>query len=196
MTRHRILSSLIAMIILAAVVAVVYLEESGQSTAVSATSATSTPATTTTIPPTTVPPTTVPPTTMPPTTTIPPTTLPPTTTIPRTTLPPTTTIPPTTVPPPERGTVAVVVSSGSTAGERVGPTVYLLGVTGWSNIRGLNGSTPLTDGTVYFVDGLRNAAELLAVDLGLPATATAPIDDAPPVAGLADAQLLAYLGGS
>ena len=112
-----------------------------------------------------------------------------------TTLPPTT-LPPTTLPPPERGTVAVVVSSGSAAGERVAPATFLLSAAGWINIRGLNGPTPSTDSVVYYVDGLQNAAELMAVDLSLPVTATAPIVDAPPVAGLADAQLLVYLGSA
>ena len=36
---------------------------------------------------------------------------------------------------------------------------------------------------------------MMALDLSLPATAIAPVAEAPPVPGVADAQLLVYLGG-
>lgn len=177
MTRHLILYALIALIVVSVVGAVFYLESTNASSAATTTTSTSTTTTSTTT-----------------TTTLPPTTLPPTTLAPTTLA--LTTLPPTTLPPPERGTVAVVVSSGSAAGERVAPATFLLSAAGWINIRGLNGPTPSTDSVVYYVDGLQNAAELMAVDLSLPVTATAPIVDAPPVAGLADAQLLVYLGSA
>lgn len=110
-----------------------------------------------------------------------------------TTLPPTT-LPPTTLPPPERSTVAVVVSSGSTEGFRVRPTAAVLAEVGWTNIRDLNGSIPLPATTIYYADGFRGSAEQLALDASLPISSIAPFADAPPVAGLGDAQLLFYLG--
>jgi len=50
--------------------------------------------------------------------------------------------------------------------------------------------------TVFYVEGLQAAAELLAVDASLPNTSIAPMPEAPPVAGLANAQLLLYFGGT
>jgi len=105
-------------------------------------------------------------------------------------------LPPTTLPPPERALVPVVVSSGPSNGDRLAPGAFLLGSVGWSDIRPLNGSVPLTQTTVFYVDGLQASAELLAVDGGLAVTSIAPMADAPPVAGLANAQLLFYLGGA
>jgi len=170
MTRHRILTALVAVIAVVVVAAVIYLETSSSSSA-AATTTTSTTTTSTTTP--TLPPTTLPPTTLPPTT-----------------------LPPTTLPPPERALVPVVVSSGPSNGDRLAPGAFLLGSVGWSDIRPLNGSVPLTQTTVFYVDGLQASAELLAVDGGLAVTSIAPMADAPPVAGLANAQLLFYLGGA
>jgi len=92
--------------------------------------------------------------------------------------------------------VPVVVSSGPSNGDRLAPGAFLLGSVGWTDIRPLNGSVALTQTTVFYVDGLRAAAELLAVDGGLAVTSIAAMADAPPVAGLANAQLLFYLGGA
>ena len=81
-------------------------------------------------------------------------------------------------------------------GDRLGRGALLLGSDGWSDIRALNGSVALTETTVFYVDGLQAAAELLAVDASLPNTSIAPMSEAPPVAGLANAQLLLYFGGA
>jgi len=132
------------------------------------------------------------------------TTLPPTTTLSTTTTSTSTTstttststLPPTTLPPPERGIVDVVVSSGSTAGEPLQPTVFFMSAAGYSIIRGVNGSVPLVNSVVFYDDGFKAAAEVLAVDAGLEMTDVAPLEDAPPVAGLGSPQLLLYLGGS
>jgi len=186
MTRHRLLIALVALIAVSTTGAVIYLETSSSGSAAPMTrtsTTTSTTTTTSTVPPTTVPPSTTLPTTVPPTT-VPPTTVPPTT------------LPPTTLPPPERALVPVVVSSGPSNGARVAPQAFLLGTVGWSDIRPLNGSVALTQTTVFFVEGLQAAAEMLAVDAGLPITSVAPMVDAPPVAGLANAQLLFYFGGA
>ena len=54
----------------------------------------------------------------------------------------------------------------------------------------------LTETTVFYVEGLQAAAELPAVDASLANTAITPMSEAPPVAGLANAQLLFYFGGA
>jgi hypothetical protein len=182
MSRNRILTALVALIALGVVAAVVYLEQSTTSTAVSTT-------TTSTVAPTTLPATTVATTT-----TVTPTTVASTTVAP-TTVPPTT-VPPTTLPPPDRALVPVVVSSGPSDGQRIAPGAFLLGSVGWADVRPLNGSTALVETTIFFVDGMQAAAELMALDAALPLTSIAPMRDAPPVAGLADAQLLFYFGGA
>ena len=184
MTRHRLLIALVALIAVVVVAAVIYFETSSSSSA-TATTTTSTTSTSTTTSTTS---------TVPPTTTLPSTTLP-STTLPSTTLP-STTLPSTTLPPPERALVPVVVSSGPSNGARVAPQAFLLGTVGWSDIRPLNGSVALTQTTVFFVEGLQAAAEMLAVDAGLPISSVAPMADAPPVAGLSNAQLLFYYGGA
>ena len=171
MTRHRLLIALVALIAVSTTGAVIYLETSSSGSAAPMTRTSTTTSTTTT------------------TSTVPPTTVPPSTTLP-------TTVPPTTLPPPERALVPVVVSSGPSNGARVAPQAFLLGTVGWSDIRPLNGSVALTQTTVFFVEGLQAAAEMLAVDAGLPITSVAPMVDAPPVAGLANAQLLFYFGGA
>jgi len=170
MTRHRLLIALVALIAVVAVAAVIYLETSSSSSAAPMTTTSTTISTTTT------------------TSTVPTST----TTASTTTA---STVPPTTVPPPERALVPVVVSSGPSNGARVGPQAFLLGTVGWSDIRPLNGSVALTQTTVFFVEGLQAAAEMLAVDAGLPISSVAPMADAPPVAGLSNAQLLFYYGG-
>ncbi len=90
----------------------------------------------------------------------------------------------------------VVVSIGPSSGERLATGAFLLAAAGWTDIRSVNGSLPLVETTVFYVEGLESAAELLASDAGLPVTSIAPMADAPPVAGLANAQLLFYFGGA
>ena len=170
MTRHRVLIALVVLIIVGVTAGVHYLETSNSSTAAATTTTSTTP---TTVTPTTVTPTTVTPTTVTPTT-----------------------LPTITLPPPERSLVPVVVSSGPSNGARLAPQAFLLGTVGWSDIRPLNGSVALTQTTVFFTEGLQAAAELLALDAGLPVTSIAPMADAPPVAGLVNAQLLFYFGGA
>jgi hypothetical protein len=71
-----------------------------------------------------------------------------------------------------------------------------MSVAGYSNIRGVNGAVPLVDSVVYYADGFKAAAEVLAIDADLLITDTAPMSEAPPVAGLGAAQLLLYIGGA
>ena len=173
--RQTILIALVVLVTLGVVGAVVYLETTNASTP-----STTTSTTTTTLPPTTTSSTT--------------TTSTSTTSTSTTTT--SSTLPPTTLPPPERALITVVVSSGSTAGQRVQPTVFFMSVAGYTNIRGVNGAVPLVRTTVFYAEGFQAAAELLALDAGLEVTDIAPMEDAPPVAGLGAAQLLLYLGGS
>ncbi len=190
MSRKVFLNIVLAVLAVGLVGAVVYLEVNNGESAEPATTLSSTTqsTTTTTVAPTTIAPTTLPPTTLPPEATLPPTTLPPTTEAPIT-------LPPTTLPPPERPFVPVVVTSAGSTGERVGPTVYLLSLAGWSDIRGVNAAVPSTATVVYYVDGFQNAAELMALDMSLPVTSVAPLATAPPVAGLGNAALVVYVGG-
>jgi hypothetical protein len=154
---------------------------------------------TTTSPPTTLAPTTLEPSTLAPTTlaptTIVTTTLAPTTLAP-TTVPPTTIATTTTVAPPPQEFIPVVVSNAGTVGERVGLTLFRLAELGYRDARGLNATVPQTDTIVYYQPEWYPAAERLALELGLAATAIAPIESAPPVAGLDNALLLVYLGGA
>ena len=180
MTRQQILAAFATLIAVGVVAAVVYLESANSRSAAPApaTTATSQPASTTS-PPTTAAPTTVAPTTSPPTTE-----------------PISTTEAPTTLPPPERALVPVVVSSGPSSGERLGPGALLMASVGWTDIRSLTGAAPMVATTVFYVDGMQAAAELLAADTGVPLTSIAPMSEAPPVAGLANTQLLFYFGGN
>ncbi len=133
-------------------------------------------------------------TTIPPTTTSTTTTT--TTTTSTTTTTTTTTIPPTTLPPPPRSFIDVVVVNGSTAGERLEPTIGQLRDTGYVILRGLVGAVPTPDTVVYYLDEtFEGAAEVLALDVGLTVEDIALLDDAPPISGLATAQLVLYLGG-
>ena len=189
MSRHTILNICLAVLAVGLVGAVIYLEQSNDAAGegTPTTIAASSTEVTTTVDPTTIPSTTLD------TTTVPATTLPPPT-VPPTTEPPTT-LPPTTLPPPERALVPVVVTSAGSTGERVGPTVYLLSLGGWSDVRGLNAAVPTTATVIYFAEGFQNAAELLAVDMTLPVTSVAPLATAPPISGLGNAALVVYLGG-
>jgi cytoskeletal protein RodZ len=173
MSRRSVLNMILGALAVGLVSVVVYLEATDATSA----AATTTSSTTTTLPPTTTSTTS--------TTS--------TSTTSTSTTSTTSTLPPTTLPPPERGLVPVVVTSASLSGERVGPTAYLLSVTGWTDVRGVNGAVTVSATVVYFADGLQNAAELMAVDLQIPVTSVAPLATAPPVAGLGNAGLLVYL---
>ena len=88
------------------------------------------------------------------------------------------------------------MSSGPSDGQRLAPGAELIAAVGWTDIRPLTGSVPLTETVVFFAEGMQASAELLAADTGLPLTSIAPLAEAPPVAGLANAQLLFYLGAT
>lgn len=181
-SRAVLLNVVLAAIVVALVGVLVVIETSEQSAATT----TSTSTTTTTLPPTTT--TTLPPTT---TTTQPPTTTSSTTT---TTIRATTT----TEPPPlfPRAAYRVLVVNGSSTGERLEPTMDLIGLSGYELLRGTAGAVFTTETWIYYLDErFRGAAERLADDLGIPEERLGSFDDAPPIAALGDAQMVVYLGG-
>ena len=96
-----------------------------------------------------------------------------------------------------RGLWKVVVVNGSSTGERLVPTVAALKALGYEGVRGLVGAVQMTETVVYFqFFGQESAADRLRADLGLEDARIAPFDAAPPVAGLNDAQVILYLGGT
>jgi hypothetical protein len=91
----------------------------------------------------------------------------------------------------------LLVVNGSNRGERLEPTIGLLRLVGYENIRGAAGAVLTPDTTIYYLDDLfRGAAERLADDLDLPLEQLALLSEAPPIAALGNAQLVIYLGGS
>ncbi len=178
MSRSVILKVVIAVLVASIVGAVIYLETSGDGAAATTTTSTTTTATTTTIAPTT---------TVAPTTT--------STTSTSTTSTTTTTTEPKPLFP--RAAYALLVVNGSNRGERLEPTIGLLRLVGYENIRGAAGAVLTPDTTIYYLDDLfRGAAERLADDLDLPLEQLALLSEAPPIAALGNAQLVIYLGGS
>ena len=154
--------------------------------------ATIVPPSTTVAPVLSVPVTTVPTTTQPPTTE-------PAVTTPPTTEPSTTSEPPTTgsVPPElaERSEFSVAAANGANIAGTAQAVAEQLNGLGYVDVVPLNGSTIVDTSTVHHADGLEEAARRLAVDLGLPPEAIAPLADAPEVLALpADTQLLVYAG--
>jgi hypothetical protein len=107
------------------------------------------------------------------------------------------TVPPTTDPPLPRELWKVIVVNGTIRGERLQPTVDLLRTAGYADVRGLVGAVRATETVIYYLlDGQQSAAERLRDDIQLGDVAILSFDDAPPVAGRNDAQLMLYLGGS
>jgi hypothetical protein len=175
-SRSIILKVVIAVLAVALVGTVVYLETAGEDAAATTTT-TSTTTTTTTIAPTTTAPTT-------------------TTSTSTTSTTSTTTTTTEPVPLFPRGAYALLVVNGSNQGERLAPTMGLLELAGYENLRGAAGAVLTPDTTIYYSEDLfRGAAERLADDIGLSLERVLSIEDAPPIAALANAQLVVYLGG-
>jgi hypothetical protein len=92
---------------------------------------------------------------------------------------------------------AVVVVNGSTAGERLEPAVEQLTELGYAKVRGLVGAVRTPTTVIYYVETAPGAAVRFRTDLGLDLDVEIlPLDEAPPIAGRNDAQLILYLGGS
>jgi hypothetical protein len=196
MIRRWVLPALVVLAVAGIAVAVAYLESSNRADPPALGSSPPAPSTTL-VPSTTVAPSATATTAAPPTTALPTTTAePPTASTVATaiTVASTPDVTSTTVGPVERSAVAVVVSSGPSSDARLTPGAELLAAVGWTDIRPLTGAVTLADTVVFHVDGSEEAARLLAVDAGLAPTSIAPMSEAPPVAGLSDAQLLFYFG--
>ncbi|MEO1058237.1 MAG: LytR C-terminal domain-containing protein [Actinomycetota bacterium] len=146
-----------------------------------------------------VDPTIIPPTTTErPTPTLATTTLPPATTT-TTTVPETTTAstvaPTSTIPElPPRSDFSVAVANGADVGGIATATAEQLEALGYVDVIALDGTVIAEFTVVYFTPGLEAAAIRLAEDLGANPELRAPLSEAPPVDGLDDVQLLAYLG--
>jgi hypothetical protein len=182
MPKATIINSLIGLVIVAAVAAVFVFDGRGSEPVLSAASTTTTSIVATTSTSTT---TTSSSTTTSSTTTIAAST---------TTM---STVPPTTDPPLPRELWKVIVVNGTIRGERLQPTVDLLRTAGYADVRGLVGAVRATETVIYYLlDGQQSAAERLRDDIQLGDVAILSFDDAPPVAGRNDAQLMLYLGGS
>ena len=90
----------------------------------------------------------------------------------------------------------MVVVNGSTAGERLEPTIGQLRDQGYVILRGLVGAVQTTETVVYYLDDTFDAAaQVLALDAGLTIDDVALLAEAPPISGLSTAQLVLYLGG-
>lgn len=90
-----------------------------------------------------------------------------------------------------------MVVNGSTAGERLAPTVQLLTDVGYVGPRGLVATVRAAETIIYYAEGGRSAADRLAADVGFPGMIPLlPIDDMPPVPGRNDARLVLYIGGA
>jgi hypothetical protein len=136
------------------------------------------------------------------TTTVLPTTTVPDTTEPETTEPDTTEATDTTEPADsvpvelvERSELAVAAANGANVEGAALAMATQLEELGYVEVRPLNGSDIVELTTVYFADGLDEAALRMAEDLDLLPEFIAPIDEAPSVANLpADTQLVVYIG--
>jgi hypothetical protein len=182
MSKATVLNSITGLAIVALVAAIFVLEGRGSEPALSATTTTSIAASTTTSTSTS--------TTSPSTTTSSTTTM----AASATTM---STVPPTTDAPFPRELWKVIVVNGTLRGERLQPSVDLLLWAGYVDVRGLVGAVGATETVIYYqFDGQQNAADRLRDDLGLGDVALRSFDEAPPVAGRNDAQLMLYLGGS
>ncbi len=153
------------------------------------------PPTTTERPTPTLAPTTVPPATDPPATTSPPATEAGADTT-ATTLVPATTVPPTTIGDglPARAELAVAVANGADVEGLATGTAGDLETLGYVDVAALDGTLVADFTVVYFTPTLEDAAIRLAEDLGANPDLRAPLSEAPPVDGLNNVQLLAYLG--
>ncbi len=119
----------------------------------------------------------------------------PATTAPDTSVAPSTTVAPTTVPElPPRSDFSVAVANGADIGGIATATADQLESLGYVDVAALDGTQIVEFTVVYFAPGLEAAAIRLADDLGANPDLRAPLNEAPPVNGSNDVQLLAYLG--
>jgi hypothetical protein len=178
-SRITVLNIVLAVLVVALISVLVVLETTDDSAATTTTTTSTTTTTTTT------------------TTTLPPTTTSSSTT--SSTSSTTSTSTTTTEPAPlfPRSAYRLLVVNGSSAGSRLQPTIDLIRLSGYEQLRGTAGAVLTTETSIYYLDErFRGAAERLADDLGIPDERVEPFIAAPPIAARGDAQLVVYLGGS
>jgi hypothetical protein len=172
MSRHTVLNLVLGAVAAVLVATLVYLEatdDAADATTTTTSTTTSTTSTTTTLPPDT------------------------TTTTSTTTSTTSTT---TTIAPYPRQAYQLLVVNGSSVGGRLDPTIGLLRLAGYEDLRGVSGAVRTPTTTVYYLgDAFIGAAARLAEDVGVDPTSIAPWDEAPPIPAVGDAQLIVYLGG-
>lgn len=179
-SRAAVLNIVLAVLAASIVVTVVYLETSGEDAAATTTTSTTTTSTTTT---TTIAPTT--------------TSSPSTTSTSTSTTTSTTTTTVEQLPLFPRENYALLVVNGSSQGARLDPTIGLLRLVGYANIRGAAGAVLTPESSIYYLEEpFRDAAVRLADDVGMSLDQLALFSESPPIAARGDAQLIIYLGGS
>ena len=169
MSRHTVLNLVLGAVAAVLVATLVYLEatdDTADATTTTTSTTTSTTSTTTTLPPDT------------------------------TTTTSTTTSTTTTIAPYPRQAYQLLVVNGSSVGGRLDPTIGLLRLAGYEDLRGVSGAVRTPTTTVYYIgDAFIGAAARLAEDVGVDPASIAPWDEAPPIPAVGDAQLIVYLGG-
>ncbi len=98
--------------------------------------------------------------------------------------------------PDERFFVGVLVVNGTPTGQRLAPLVDRIRDVGYSDVRGVVGAVQVLETTIYYAGDARAEAGVVAADLGYEpgSVNVAPVEEAPPVAGLGTARVMVYLG--
>lgn len=96
----------------------------------------------------------------------------------------------TTVP---KSKVSVQVANGTTISGLAGDYTSKLQVLGWNTLPKLNGPTEAAT-VIYYHPGFLWAAQAIATEIGVPATAAQPIGTATPVAGATGDDIIVILG--
>jgi LytR cell envelope-related transcriptional attenuator len=97
----------------------------------------------------------------------------------------------TTVP---RSTVSVVVANATNANGLAAHYSTQLGGQGWSMKTPIDAATTVAASAVYYAAGQQAAAEAIATELGLQASAVQPLTTAVPVAGISGDDVIVVVG--
>jgi hypothetical protein len=100
----------------------------------------------------------------------------------------------TTEPAPDPATVAAAVANGSGQDGLAGDAVAFLEGLGWTDIRAITGFDVVDVTVVYYAPGFEPSARQMSVEVGTDPEAIRPLDEAPEVDDLGNAQVMVYLG--